>query len=66
MSARIKHCWNVTLQRDDGQVIERPVSAYWDPDRDDTPEAIGNAGRAEAHMASGKKHEFAVIAVARA
>lgn len=62
---RIKHSWNVTLQRDDGEVIERPVHAFWDPDRDDTPDHIGIAAKAEAHMASGKRHEFAVIAVAR-
>lgn len=66
MSTRTKHQWTVTLQRNDGKVVERPVSAYWDPERDDTPEAIGNAGRAEAHMAADKKFDFAVISVARA
>lgn len=59
---RTKHRWTVTLQANDGEVVEREVRAYWDPARDDTAEAIGLAAKAEAFAATRGQRTFSPIA----
>lgn len=62
---RKKFHWNVTLQSETGEIVERKVSAYWDPEAPDAAEAIMRAGRVEAWMASGKQIQFAPISATR-
>lgn len=61
---RRKHTWKVTLQRDDGEVVERQVHAYWNPAQEGCNEAVGVTARAEAFMASRQQHQFHPLAVA--
>lgn len=53
--------WSVQLQRDDGQISEHKVSAYWTPSQDETVEAVKNTAQAEAYWRSGKQHKFVPI-----
>jgi hypothetical protein len=61
---RIRHNWNVTLQREDGEVLTEKVAAYWDPGFEGINDTVGHAARTQAHAKTGKRFEFAVIAVA--
>lgn len=61
---RTKNHWNVTLQRDDGQIVEQRVSAFWDPAQEGCNEAVMRTGKAEAWAASNRQHEFAPISAA--
>ena len=65
MSARRKYHWTVTLQADTGEIVEQPVTAFWDPGKEGTSEAIGNTAKAEAWQQHNQKVQFHVIAVAR-
>lgn len=65
MMDRKKFKWSVTLQAEDGQVVKRPVEAYWSPEHEGTAEAVGEAAMAEAYWASRKKMHFAPISVER-
>ena len=61
MSTRQKYHWNVTLQADTGEIVERTVSAFWDPEQEGVREAVMAAGKAEAWWASRKQTEYAAI-----
>jgi hypothetical protein len=63
---RKQHKWNVTLQRDDGEIVEYPLSAYWSPDFEGIQTVVGNTAQAQAYLESGKTHKFAPIAASPA
>lgn len=63
---RTPYEWDVTLQREDGEVIDFPFTAYWDPTKDDdfvTPESIGNAAQAMAYVQGGKQYRYKPVGV---
>lgn len=60
---RTKFHWKVQLQEDTGKIVERTVAAFWSPEKEGTKEAIGDAAKVAAHMASNKRHEYAPVAV---
>jgi hypothetical protein len=65
MSApRTKHHWTVTLQGEDGYVVERPFSSFWDPEQEGCQEAVGSAAAIEARVEVNKQQRFVPIAVA--
>lgn len=63
MSERKMHVWTVQLQSNTGQVTQREVRAFWDPEHDLTEQSVRDAARIEAHMESGKRVEYAPISV---
>lgn len=57
MIDRRLHGWTITLGRiDNGAQVEREIHNYWDPDRIETPDAIGAAAAAEAFLETRVKH----------
>lgn len=52
---RKRHTWKVTLHDNQGTTQEVEIKNYWDPAREETKEAIGQAAAIEAHMKSGKR-----------
>lgn len=54
MSTRTMNHWNVTLQRADGEIVEYKFSAYWDPEQQETTEAVKTAAAAQAWWESNK------------
>lgn len=63
MEGRTKNRWEVTLQRADGDLVQFEVENYWAVEYEDIQEAIGRTAAAEAWYQSGKRHEFAPVAV---
>lgn len=61
--SRVKNTWVVTLQADDGKIVEREVKAFWDPEQEGCSEAVGRTAKAEAHRASNNQREYAPISV---
>lgn len=59
---RKKYEWNVTLQREDGQIVDRKVRAYWDPEQEGCSEAVAVTAAAEAWWEGKKAYSFAPIA----
>lgn len=59
---RPMHKWNVVLQREDGEIIEREYLAPWNPEKDFvTPESIAQACAAEEYVRRGAKVQYAPV-----
>lgn len=59
------HAWNVEMQREDGQIVNRTVRANWDPGHALTGESVAQAARAEAWWETKKQFDFHVLTVRR-
>lgn len=61
---RTKNRWNVTLQREDGKVVETKFETFWRADQEDSADAVMNAAQAQAYISSGKQYRFSPISAA--
>lgn len=57
---RKKYRWNCVLQAETGEMAERTIEAYWDPEKV-TSESIAKTAAAEEFMARGKTKRYAGI-----
>ena len=52
---RKRFTWKCTLQREDGEVIEKEFKSFWDPGKTESG-SVANACAAQETFASKKKH----------
>lgn len=55
MNRKLYH-WKAQLQAEDGNVVERAISVYWDPTDEGAAEDVARTAAAEASVETGKKH----------
>lgn len=62
MLTRKANVWDVVIQSETGQTLERKFRAFWDPTKENvTSESIATAAAAMEFVATGKKARFVGI-----
>lgn len=57
--------WNVTLQGEDGQVTQFPISAYWSPNKEGTELALMAAAKGMAFWQAARAMKYIPVGIKR-